>query len=45
VWKFITDRMSDDDAEEISVLLPLTPGETDKSFMNFEFDDPIPSGL
>ena len=45
LWKFITERMSQDDAEEISVLLPLIPSEVEKSFMNFEFDDPIPSTL
>ncbi|HEX4145030.1 MAG TPA: hypothetical protein VHY91_16105 [Pirellulales bacterium] len=35
----------DDTQGEISLLLLLTPEETTSSFANFEFDDPIPSGL
>lgn len=45
LWKFITDRLSEDDVEEISVLLPLSKAELRSSFMNSEFDDPIPSSL
>lgn len=45
VWKFITDRLSEDDIQEIAVLLLLPPAEQRSSFMNSEFDDPIPSTL
>ncbi len=45
VWKFITDRLSEDDIQEISVLLLLTPAEQRSSFMNSEFDDPVPSNV
>ena len=44
-WKFIADRLSEDDIQEISVLLLLTPDEQQSSLMNFEFDDPLPSHL
>ena len=44
-WKFITDRLTDDEIQEISVLLLLTPDEQTSSMMNFEFDDPISSKL
>src|SRR3954465_4765508 len=44
-WKFIADRLSDDDAEEISMLLLLASGEPASSFLNSEFDDPVPSNL
>ena len=30
---------------DISTLLLLTPDETNASFANFEFDDPVPSKL
>lgn len=39
------DRLDDDSLQEISVLLLLTEKEQDSSLMNFEFNDPIPSGF
>jgi len=44
-WKFIADRIGDEDIQEISVLLLLTPGEQRSSLMNLEFDDPVRSSI
>ena len=44
-WNFIADRLNDDDIQEISLLLLLAPGEQATSFMNAEFDDPVPSRI
>jgi stress-induced morphogen len=44
-WKFISDRLDDEEIQDISVLLLLSPDEQRSSFMNFDFDDPIPSTL
>jgi len=44
VWKYF-DGLSEDDQSEISSLILLTPGETEQSFANFEFNNPVPSGL
>jgi hypothetical protein len=38
-WNFISDRLSDDDLQEVSVLLLLSQAEQRSSLMNFEFDD------
>jgi stress-induced morphogen len=45
VFKFLSDRLEDDEIQEISVLLPLAPDELKSTFMNLEFDDPMPSRL
>jgi stress-induced morphogen len=45
VWDFLIDRLTDDDIQEISVLLLLTSKELSSSFMNVEFDDPVPSNF
>ena len=45
VFNFIADRITADVLQEVSVLLLLAPSEQASSFMNFEFDDPIPSGF
>jgi stress-induced morphogen len=45
VWDFIVSRLNEDDMQEISVLLPLTRAEQGSSFMNFDFDDPLPSTI
>ena len=45
VWDFLAARLDDDTIEELSILLPLAPEEQPSSFMNAEFEDPIPSGL
>jgi len=45
VWRFIVERMDDDAVQEVSVLLLLSPEEQRTSFMNNEFDDPVPSTL
>lgn len=44
VWDFLTARVDEDTMQEISVLLLLSQEEQNSSFMNFEFNDPIPSG-
>ena len=44
-WKFISDRLDDEELQDISVLLLLSPKEQRSSFMNVDFDDPIPSTL
>lgn len=45
VWAFLTSELPDDTVQEISILLLLAPGEEKSSFMNLEFDDPLPSRL
>jgi putative addiction module component (TIGR02574 family) len=45
VWNFLAARLTDGTLQEISELLLLAPAEQKVSFMNFEFDDPIPSGF
>ena len=48
VMRFLRGRlaeMADDLLQEVSVLLLLAPGETKSSFLNSEFEDPIPSKL
>ena len=40
-WNFIADQLTDDDLQDISVLLLLSPSEQKSSLMNLEFDDPI----
>ena len=44
VWKYL-DSLSDDVQSDLSTLILLTPEETKLSFANFEFEDPVPSGL
>ncbi len=44
VWQYL-DRAPEDAVNDISFLLLITPEETEKSFANFEFEDPIPSKL
>jgi stress-induced morphogen len=44
VWKYL-EGLSEDDQSEISSLILLTPEETEQSFANFEFNNPVPSGL
>ena len=44
VWKYF-DILSEDDQSEVSSLILLKPDEVEKSFANFEFEDPVPSGL
>jgi stress-induced morphogen len=44
VWKYL-EGLCEDDQSEISSLILLAPDETEKSFANFEFENPIPSGL
>ena len=43
-WKYLG-QLPDEIQSDISTVLLLTPEETQKSFANFEFDDPIPSKL
>jgi stress-induced morphogen len=45
VWDFLAHRLKEDVLQELSVLLLLAPSEQKSSFMNFEFNDPIPSGF
>lgn len=42
---FISERLSDDEIQEISMLLLLTPEELSASFINSEFDDPVRSNF
>src|SRR5260370_23719907 len=42
-WTFISERLTEDEIQEISMLLLLTPTELRTSFINTEFDDPIRS--
>jgi stress-induced morphogen len=42
-WKFIADRLDDDSIQEISMLILLAPSELRSSFINAEFEDPVPS--
>jgi hypothetical protein len=44
VWRYI-ERLPEDVQSQISLLLPLTPEEVERSFANFEFDHPVPSSL
>jgi len=44
VWK-ILERLPQSIQTQITVLLLLTPREAELSFVNFEFDNPIPSGV
>jgi hypothetical protein len=44
VWKYL-EGLTDDDQSEISTMLLLTPDETERSFANFEFENPVPSKL
>ena len=41
----ILKALPEDTLSEITLLLLLTPGEVPHSFMNIEFDDPVPSSL
>jgi hypothetical protein len=45
VWDFLAARSPEDNMADISQLLTLAPAELGQSFANFEFEDPIPSGL
>lgn len=44
VWRYL-DALPDETQADLSTLLLLTPDETKGSFANFEFEDPVPSGL
>ena len=44
VWRYL-DSLDEESQSDISSLILLTPGETKKSFANFEFEDPVPSIL
>jgi hypothetical protein len=44
VWNYL-DELSDDTQSDISTLILLTPNETERSFANFEFNDPVPSSI
>ena len=43
-WKYL-DSLDDESLSDISSLILLTPDETERSFANFEFEDPVPSIL
>src|SRR5208282_4102894 len=45
VWDFLAKDLKNEEMQEISILLLLAPSEQADSFMNWEFDDPIPSRL
>ena len=45
VWNFISDKLDDEEVQDVSMLLLLSPKEQARSFMSEEFDDPVPSEL
>lgn len=45
VWDFLAARVPQDTLADVSLVLTLAPAELGMSFANFEFEDPIPSGL
>ena len=45
VWGFLSDRVPQDDLEEVSVLLLISQAEQNSSFLNSEFNDPVSSGI
>jgi stress-induced morphogen len=45
VWDFLSEKLPADEIQEISVLLLLAPDEVSGSFLNVDFEDPIPSNL
>lgn len=44
VWRYL-DPVSEDAQSDISMMLLLTPEETERSFGNMEFENPVPSEL
>ena len=44
VWKYLS-ALPEEVESDISTLILLTPEEKQKSFANFEFEDPVPSTL
>jgi stress-induced morphogen len=44
IWRFL-EELPEEVQSQVSLLLALTPDETQKSFANFEFDHPVPSSL
>jgi hypothetical protein len=44
VWNYLG-KLDEDTQSDISTLILLTPNETESSFANFEFNDPVPSSL
>ena len=44
VWNYLG-KLAEDTQSDISTLILLTPNETESSFANFEFNDPVPSSL
>lgn len=44
VWQYLA-NLPEEVQSDISTLLLLTPDETQMSFANFEFNDPVPSKL
>jgi len=44
VWSYLA-SLSEDDQSEISSVILLTTDETERSFANFEFENPVPSKL
>jgi stress-induced morphogen len=43
VWNFLAKHLTNEEMQEISILLLLAPSEQADSFMNWEFDDPVAS--
>jgi len=43
-WKYLN-SLPDDVQSDLSTVILLTPEETERSFANLEFEDPIPSTL
>ncbi len=43
VWRFLSERVSDDVMGEVSTLLLLAPAELKSSLANMDFEDPVTS--
>lgn len=45
IWDYLGAKLGEDEMQEISILLLLAPDEVNSSFLNVDFEDPIPSNL
>ena len=45
IWDYLEKALPEHLIQQVTVLLLLTPDETDTSYSNMDFEDPIPSNL
>jgi stress-induced morphogen len=45
VWDYLAAQVPEDTLADVSLVLTVTPAELKDSFVNFEFESPIPSKL